>query len=263
MKKIQLKRILIGVVITSFFGLSIIIGVENNNNLSSLLVSKHAWSFKKLWRGYDLASVQRGYMVYRNECASCHSIQFMQYADLQQMGLTLDQINKLAATDQILDGKNALGMDHYRAATVKDFFPRPYPNEAAAKLANFNKNPVDFSRYAQIVTGGEDHIMAILMGYRQPPKNFRTPQAGYYYNLYAVDQQIAMKPPLTNNAVKYFDHSSTSVEQQARDVTTFLSWTSDPHLIQRHRIGIMAGLYTLFVLVLVFLKNRKVWSNVK
>lgn len=223
----------------------------------------YKWSFSGFLGSYDQASVQRGYWVYRKHCASCHAIKEMRYADLQQAGLTLEQIGKIAQQDHLLDGKDAQGQDHYRTATVKDFLVAPYFNEEMAKAANHGKLPVDFSRYMMTKKDGADYVMALLLGYRSPPKDFKFNQQDSYYNLYTPQHQIGMKPPFVKDDIRNHNGTSASVEQQARDVVTFLSWTAHPHLIERHRIGVMIFLYMLFITVLVFLINRKVWSNVK
>lgn len=224
---------------------------------------KYPWSFSGIFGSYDLSSVQRGYLVYRKSCASCHSTEYMRYADLQQTGLTLDQIDKMAKTDQILDGKDAQGKDHYRPATVVDYIPSPYANKLVAQSVNMGKVPLDLSRYAMTVDGQADYIMAILLGYTKSPVDFKLDQDGLYYNRYFPGHQIAMRPPLVKGGVQYTDGTNTTIEQQAKDVTTFLSWTAHPHLIERHRIGIMALIYVAFIAVLTFIIKRKVWSNVK
>ncbi|CAI3935402.1 Cytochrome c1 (CYT1) [Commensalibacter communis] len=224
---------------------------------------QYPWSFTGIFGNYDLSSVQRGYMVYRKACASCHSVQYMRYADLQQMGLTLDQIDKIAKTDQILDGKDASGKDLYRAATLVDYLPAPYSNQLMAKSVNAGKVPLDFSRYGMGMGQQADYIMAILMGYQNPPADFKPDQEGMVYNQYFPGHQIAMRSPLTKDGVKYADGTPATIEQQAKDVTTFLSWTAHPHLIERHRIGIMVMIYVAFIAILTLLVKRKVWSNVK
>lgn len=262
---IQISRIITFIAL----GLLALIGFLNVSGYAEGVATEktsypaYNWSFSGVLGSYDLSSVQRGYLVYRKACASCHSIEHMRYADLQQMGLSLDQIDKVAKTDQILDGKDAQGKDHYRPATVVDFLPSPYPNVLVAQSVNMGKTPLDLSRYAMTVDGQANYIMAILLGYTKPPADFKPDQEGLYYNQYFPGHQIAMRPPLTKGGVKYTDGANTTIEQQAKDVATFLSWTAHPHLIERHRIGIMALIYVAFIAVLTFIIKRKVWSNVK
>ena len=41
-----------------------------------------SWGFEGLFGTYDRASLQRGYQVYKEVCASCHSLGQIRYRDL-------------------------------------------------------------------------------------------------------------------------------------------------------------------------------------
>jgi len=40
------------------------------------------WTHKSLLKGYDHGSMRRGYEVYKQVCASCHSLQYLAYRHL-------------------------------------------------------------------------------------------------------------------------------------------------------------------------------------
>ena len=44
------------------------------------------WSFKSFFGKFDRASLQRGYQVYNEVCASCHSMQYLSYRNLGEPG---------------------------------------------------------------------------------------------------------------------------------------------------------------------------------
>ena len=44
------------------------------------------WSFKGLTGTFDRASLQRGFQVYKEVCASCHSMQYLSYRNLGEPG---------------------------------------------------------------------------------------------------------------------------------------------------------------------------------
>ena len=44
------------------------------------------WSFKGFFGKFDRASLQRGYQVYTEVCASCHSIKYLSYRNLSEPG---------------------------------------------------------------------------------------------------------------------------------------------------------------------------------
>ena len=59
------------------------------NNLKSAEQTdpiKVDWSFKGLLGKFDRASLQRGYQVYNEVCASCHSMQYLSYRNLGEPG---------------------------------------------------------------------------------------------------------------------------------------------------------------------------------
>ena len=47
---------------------------------------KTDWSFKGLFGKFDRASLQRGYQVYTEVCASCHSMKYLSYRNLAEPG---------------------------------------------------------------------------------------------------------------------------------------------------------------------------------
>ncbi len=47
---------------------------------------KQSWSFDGLFGKFDRASLQRGYQVYTEVCASCHSMNLLSYRNLSEVG---------------------------------------------------------------------------------------------------------------------------------------------------------------------------------
>ena len=47
---------------------------------------KTDWSFKGLFGKFDRGSLQRGYQVYTEVCASCHSMKYLSYGNLGEKG---------------------------------------------------------------------------------------------------------------------------------------------------------------------------------
>ena len=60
---------------------------------------------------------------------------------------------------------------------------------------------------------------------------------GQYYNVYMIGRRIGMPPPLSDGAVTYDDGAPQTVDQYAKDVTSFLMWVAEPHLEARKHIG--------------------------
>ena len=55
----------------------------------------------------------------------------------------------------------------------------------------------------------------------------------------------------------------TTEQQMAKDVSTFLTWVSEPSLEARHKIGFKVILYLIILALLVYLSMKKLWSRVE
>ena len=68
--------------------------------------------------------------------------------------------------------------------------------------------------------------------------------------------------PLSDDIVEYSDGTQATVDQMAKDVTTFLSWAAEPELEERHRTGVKVIIYLILLTTLVYLSMKKIWSRV-
>ena len=230
--------------------------------LQSLPVSTLRWSFDGLFGTFDLASAQRGYAVYSQACASCHSMKQVTFRDLSGLGLDEDAIHNIAAGQPVPGGTDATGNTVLRAATPDDHFRLPYANDVAARAANNGVVPPDQSRLALTIQGGPSFIQAYLTGFREAPPNV-TLAAGMHYNDYVPGNSVAMPDPLQDGQVKYADGTKATKAQMAHDVTTYLAWVAQPHLEERRRLGVRVVIYLLLLLGLVFVVKRRVWADVR
>ena len=62
------------------------------------------WSWDSIFGTYDRAQLQRGFQVYKNVCAGCHSLRFISFRNLEVVGFTEDQIKAIAAAYDVKDG---------------------------------------------------------------------------------------------------------------------------------------------------------------
>ncbi len=123
------------------------------------------WSFSGIFGTYDRAALQRGLQVYLEVCSNCHSMKQLYYRNLEQIGLTANQVKALASNIQVPGGVDDSGQPVMRAALPSDHFRSPFPNDAAARAANNGALPPDQSTLEKAREGGADYIYAILNGY--------------------------------------------------------------------------------------------------
>ena len=223
------------------------------------------WSFKKLTGKFDRASLQRGFQVYKEVCASCHSMQYLSYRNLSEPGgpeFTEEEAKVIAASFEVLDGPNNDGEMFTRPAKLSDKFVMPYANVEASKAANGGAYPPDMSVLAKARKGGADYIYSLLLGYDDPPSDIKLDD-GVYYNKYMYGNKIKMSAPLSDGLVEYSDGTEATKEQMAKDITTFLMWSAEPHLETRHKTGFRVIVYLIILTILVYLTMKKIWSRVE
>jgi ubiquinol-cytochrome c reductase cytochrome c1 subunit len=223
------------------------------------------WSFNGFFGKFDRAQLQRGYQVYKEVCASCHSMKYLSYRNLGEKGgpeFSEAEVKAIAAGFTVQDGPNEDGDMFERQGLPKDKFVSPYPNEKAARAVNGGAYPPDMSVLVKARSGGANYIYSILMGYEEAPAGMKIDD-GVYYNKFMPGQKIRMSAPLSEGSVEYADGTPTSVSQMSKDVTAFLTWAAEPHLEKRKRIGFKTILYLLIFSVLIFFSMKKIWSRVE
>jgi ubiquinol-cytochrome c reductase cytochrome c1 subunit len=168
----------------------------------------------------------------------------------------------IAAKADIIDGPNDAGEMFTRPGRLADCFPSPYPNDEAARAANNGALPPDFSLIAQARHGNADYLFALLTGYTEPPAGVSI-MKGQYYNAYFPGGAISMPPPIMDGQVDYPDGTPNSASQLAKDVSTFLTWASDPTQDQRKLAGCKAVFAMGACALLTFWYKRFKWNVVK
>ena len=220
------------------------------------------WSFEG-WNGtVDRAAAQRGLQIYLENCSSCHSLQYVAYRNLADLGFNDDEIRAIAANYMVTDGPDEFGEMFERPALPSDRFVSPFPNEAAARAANNGAYPPDLSLIIKARAGGADYVHALNTGYVDPPDDAEL-MPGMYYNTYYPGNQIAMPQVLYDDGTVYADGTEASAEQQSWDVVNFLQWASEPHMEERKQMGVKVIVYLLVFAGLMFAFKRKIWSQLR
>jgi ubiquinol-cytochrome c reductase cytochrome c1 subunit len=232
----------------------------------SLHIPHYPWNHDHMWQSYDHGSIRRGFHVYNTIGKACHSMEFIHYRNLVDIALTEDEAKELAAQTEYPDEPNEEGDILMRPGVLTDKLPSPYKNAQEARYMNNGVLPPDLSLIVKARDHAEDYVFALLTGYRDPPAGIEIGE-GMYYNPYFPGCQISMPPPLLEDAVEYEDGTKASISQMAKDVVTYLTWSSNPDMDERHLMGLksVTTLVALSIPLLYYkrflfamIKNRKV-----
>jgi cytochrome c1 len=243
--------------------------------------TRQSWSFAGPFGKFDQAQLQRGFQVFREVCARCHSAKYLSFRNLGEEGgpeFSEGQIKALAAEYKIQDGPDESGKMFERAGRPADRFPWSFPNPEAAKSA-LGAVPPDLSVMAkargysrgfpmflldsviQYQEHGVDYIYALLNGYSDA-KDLN-------HNDYFPGGRIGMARPLSDGDVTWErapgdDHAPLppqTVQQYAKDVSAFLMWLAEPKLEERKRYGFNVMVFLIVLAGLTYLTKKKVWAD--
>ncbi|MDC3091069.1 cytochrome c1 [Rickettsiales bacterium] len=226
-------------------------------------IIKQNWPFKGFFGRFDQSSIQRGFQVYREVCASCHGIKYIAYRDLKDIGYSVDDIKSIASEYEIIDGPNDEGEMFERFAKPSDKFVGPYSNKNEARAANNGAHPPDLSLITKARANGADYLYNLLNGYREePPEGFDLSD-GMYYNIVYPGKQIAMPAPIMDEIVEYSDGTPATQDQIIRDITSFLVWTAEPELEIRKNMGVKVLIFLTFITLMLLGVKRKIWKDIE
>ncbi|EGF84459.1 hypothetical protein BATDEDRAFT_9227 [Batrachochytrium dendrobatidis JAM81] len=220
------------------------------------------WETNYWWTTFDHASLRRGYQVYREICAACHSMDYIYWRNLVGVTHTENEAKEMAAEYEYKDGPDDKGEYYMRPGKLTDPMPRPYPNEESARVANAGSYPPDLSCIVRARHGDADYIMSLLLGYCEPPAGISM-REGLHYNPYFPGGAIGMARSIYDEVVDYEDGTPNNASQLAKDVTTFLTWSSYPEHDQRKKMGLKTIAIASTILCFAIWWKRFKWSHLK
>jgi ubiquinol-cytochrome c reductase cytochrome c1 subunit len=241
-----------------------------------------SWSFSGVFGKYDPQQLQRGFQVFREVCASCHSANLLAFRNLAEEGgpeFDEAQVKLLAAEYTVVDPD---ALDGERPAVPADRWPAPFETEQDARDSNNGAVPPDFSVLAKArgihqkfpfwafnyftgyQEGGPDYIYNLLVNYAEAPHGVELGE-GQAYNAY-LGSGLSMLPPLDDGLVTYEGEGTAvpeTVEQYAHDVSAFMMWVAEPHLTSRKQMGFRALTFLIILAGMMYLVKRKLWADIK
>jgi len=237
-------------------------GAEVSANDAVAHPGEYSWSHRGWVSALDMASVRRGFQVYKEVCSACHSLEALAFRNLVGNTHSFDEAKVIASTYDIKDGPDDKGKFFTRPGKLSDYMPGPYANEEEAKAANGGANPPDLSLITKARHNGQNYVFSLLTGFHDAPAGVEGGE-GLHYNPYFPGMFIGMARPLYDDQVEFPDGTEASTSQMAKDVVTFLAWIGEPWHDDRKRIGIKA--LTIFAVLtgLTYYQKRLRWNVLK
>ena len=242
---------------------------------------EQSWSFAGPFGHWDQGQLQRGFKIYREVCAACHSIDLVAFRNLEALGFSEAQVKAIAKEYDVTDGPNADGDMFDRPAVPSDRIPGPYENSAQAAAANNGAAPPDFSLLAKArapergfpaflidvvrlyAENGPDYIYSLLTGYKDAPEGTEISEGTYYNPYYIGGKALAMANPLSDGLVSYDDGSPETVDQYAKDISAFMMWAAEPTLIERKSMGFKVLIFLAILAFLMYRVKKSVFASQK
>ncbi|THV47379.1 hypothetical protein BGAL_0314g00100 [Botrytis galanthina] len=225
--------------------------------------TQYPWVHQQYAKTFDHQALRRGFQVYQEVCASCHSLSRIPYRALVGVTHTVDEAKAMAEENEYDSEPNDEGEIEKRPGKLSDYLPSPYKNDEAARAANNGALPPDLSLMVKARHGGANYIFSLLTGYPdEPPAGAKVPE-GLNFNPYFPGTGIAMGRVLYNELVEYEDGTPASASQMAKDVVEFLNWSAEPEMDQRKKMGMKVLVIGSMLFALSIWVKRYKWSPIK
>ena len=210
----------------------------------------------------DVVSLQNGARTFVNYCLGCHSVQYMRYQSLTELGLTEAQIK-----------------DHLLFTADKVGEPIKGALDPKTGKAWFGVNPPDLSVIARV--RGADWLYTYLRTFYRDPKtvtgwnnavfeNVAMPHALWRLQGERGLEIVTSKDLAGHERVEYKwsqitpgSISAVEYDMAVRDLVNFLAYVGEPAAGKRKAIGIVV-LFALGVLfIFAYLLKKEFWKDVK
>ncbi|MEM8792907.1 MAG: cytochrome c1 [Pseudomonadota bacterium] len=235
------------------------------------------FSFEGPFGTFDRMQLQRGFQVFQEVCSGCHGLKFVSFRELgMENGPAFppEQVEAIAALYDVPDPDGEPG--DTRTGIPSDRFPA---NDAvgAPDLSLMAKARAGFHGPSglginQLVKGigGPEYIYSLLTNYTG--EDVEVAGNILYKNETYPGGLISMSQPLWGDDVEYLAHGDengtytppeATIEQQAEDVSAFLMWAAEPHMVERKEAGFRNLIWLIILSVLLYYTNKAIWANIK
>jgi ubiquinol-cytochrome c reductase cytochrome c1 subunit len=222
----------------------------------------------------DPVSLQRGAQVFVNYCMGCHSLGYMRYNRMQDLGLTEQQIrDNLIFTGAKVGELMTIGM---AAKDSKEWFGAPPPDLSV----------IARSRASEAGSGADWLYTYLRSFYRDPSRptgwnNTVFPNVGMPHVLYQLQGEQALKDDVellprgsgrkedalkieVRKLVVEKPGTMTAVEYDrlVADLVNFLVYVSEPVKHYRQQLGLYVLMFLGVLFVLAYALKKEFWKDV-
>jgi len=182
----------------------------------------------------DLKSIERGAETLIGACHSCHTLKYVHYRDLLNVGMDKQKVDAWRG-DQSLDSALIAQMSETDSVNM------------------FGKAPPDLSLMVKAREGGPNYVYSYLLGYYLKAD-------GSTGNHFYPETKM---PDILNSAASTEGPQHAEIQKQARDIVSFLTWVSDPHEAERIKLGYYVIGYLILLTTLLYFVKKQIWSRLK
>ena len=128
-----------------------------------------------------------------------------------------------------------------------------------------------FDIFTQYQETGPDYIYSLLTGYQDPPAGVERARGALLQPVLHLRRRLSpcrRRSPTgrsstrrTRTRNKANDVPET-VDQYAKDVTAFLMWAAEPHMVDRKAMGLTVMVFLVIFACLVYYTKKKVWATI-
>ena len=198
----------------------------------------------------DLVSLQSGAKLYVNYCLGCHSLQFVRYGGLTELGLTEEQVR-----DNLMFTADKVGE------------PIKVAMDPKAGKQWFGVAPPDLSVVSR--SRGADWLYTYLRTFYRDPKtatgwnNLVFENVGMPHALWGLqgergyDREKRQWQEISKGAL-----SQVEYDMAVRDLVNFLVYVGEPAATDRKAIGIVALFVLGVVFIFTYLLKKEFWKDV-
>ncbi|MBF0124099.1 MAG: hypothetical protein HQL60_02030 [Magnetococcales bacterium] len=244
---------------------------------------QQSWGFHGPFGQFDTAALKRGAQVVVEVCLACHSLKYIKFDQLKQVGFTEMEVNALASTagknrkDALLSAMDADAAKESFGIVPPDLSlmtkaRKGYENYLYGILTGYlkdeDKAAVDRALEDDTVSDAEVKELAMLLSMdpHHPDKIrevARRIKSGDNFNKFFPGNFFAMPAPLAaDGQVTYRDGTHGSIAQMSHDAVTFLAWAAEPTMADRKSAGIKVILYLIVLTVMLYAVKRRIWARI-